>query len=343
LTNPLVSVVTPSYNHAPYLPDFFEGLLAQTYQNIELVLIDDCSPDHSWQIILDYKPKLEAVLARVIVERNQQNEGFFSTLRRMQGWITGTLYSILESDDYYYPSKVEENVRFLQMHPDYGAVHSDTDHFFVGENRLHERYWHSRGRPIAQGQIFHDLLQDNYIMTCSFCCHTDLIKKFVDVSAHESAGYKMADYPMFLDLARHTQIGYIDKALACYRVLEHSASHSSDSLKQLDFQRSYYQIKMDYLQRYDVPAQVQDRVEKQWHRNLFRIGYEAGKTTEFWHGYGWLVEHYPQEYNAPGYRIRAFAMRNRYLWRLARWLEQKQILSRLRLSRLRSIWPLKRL
>jgi glycosyltransferase involved in cell wall biosynthesis len=337
LAAPLVSVITPSYKHALYLPEYFEGLLAQTYRNIELILIDDCSPDNSWQIIQDYKPKLEAFLSRVIVERNEQNQGFFRTLRRAQSYVTGDFYSILESDDYFYPSKVDENVSYLQAHPDAGAVHSDTDHFYVTENHLHQRYWHSRGRSIAQGDIFHDLLQDNYILTCSFCCRTNLVQQFADFDGYESTGYKMADYPLFLDISRHTRIGYIDKALACYRVLENSASHSSDSLKLLGFQRSYYQIKMDYLNRYDAPPLIRNRVEKQWHRNLLKLGYETGDRAEFWRGYDWLVKHYPREYNTPGYRARAVAMRSRHLLQIAQWLERSKVL-----LRLRTAWPFKK-
>ena len=56
---PLVSIIIPCYNHENFLDDCLNSILAQTYQNIELLICDDCSPDNSYEKILSYKEELE--------------------------------------------------------------------------------------------------------------------------------------------------------------------------------------------------------------------------------------------------------------------------------------------
>ena len=112
MEQPLVSVVTTCYRHAPYLPDYFEGLLAQTYPNIELIFLDDGSPDDSWDVAKQYESALRARLSRVVMLR-QENLGMFAAIQRVSELATGEFVCILESDDYYLPTKIEENVRVI--------------------------------------------------------------------------------------------------------------------------------------------------------------------------------------------------------------------------------------
>lgn len=103
--NPLVSVIIPNYNHAPYLQQRIESVLNQTYQNIEIFLLDDCSTDNSKDIILSYKnhPKVKRVIL------NEINSG--STFKQ---WEKGFLLAkgdyiwIAESDDFCTPNFLEK-------------------------------------------------------------------------------------------------------------------------------------------------------------------------------------------------------------------------------------------
>src|SRR5262249_24765482 len=126
---PLVSIVTMCYRHEPYLDDYFQSLLRQTYRNIEVIFLDDGSPDGSWGKARGYESDLRSRCRRVVMQ-TQPNAGMHTTLLRVLAQATGELVCILESDDYYYPTKIEENVNYLRRYQDVGLVHSDADILF---------------------------------------------------------------------------------------------------------------------------------------------------------------------------------------------------------------------
>lgn len=93
----MVSVILPNYNHAPYLKQRIDSILNQTYQNFELIILDDCSPDNSRDIIDDYRdnPKISHIIY------NETNSG--STFKQWKKGIElskGEYIWIAESDDY---------------------------------------------------------------------------------------------------------------------------------------------------------------------------------------------------------------------------------------------------
>ena len=263
---PLVSIVTPCYNHEQYLDDYFQGLLSQTYRNIELIIIDDCSKDSSWAKICSYESQLKKIFPRVVCTRNATNQGAYKTITDAQRQVSGEYVSLLESDDYYLPTKVEENVNYLQAHPEMGVVHSRA-YYIHSDGTPYPSAFPSR-EEIPTGHIFDHLLIDNFIITCTVCSRRSLPRRSVDSAKHIERGYRMGDYPTWLDLARHTQFGYIAKPLACYRILEESGSHSRDPYKRFLFQKSFSQIKLDYLRDYGVTDPIKRKV-------MFKISWEA--------------------------------------------------------------------
>ena len=95
----LISVIIPNYNHARYLPQQIESVLNQTFQDIEVILMDDCSPDDSRSIIAAYA----ASDTRIRVVLNEHNSG--STFKQWNKSIAqarGTYVWLAESDDYDY-------------------------------------------------------------------------------------------------------------------------------------------------------------------------------------------------------------------------------------------------
>lgn len=315
---PLVTVLTLCHNHGPYLQDYFRGLLSQSYRNIELILMDDCSNDSSWNIIESHRPLLGRSFPRVICQRSETNLGFFGALRQARGHITGTLLCFLDGDDFFYPSRIAKNVAFLAENPAVGVVHSDVDFLFVETGRLERGWWKKSFTP-PQGRVFEKLVLGNYVTTCTICCRGDLFNRYVDFDRYEAAGYKMADHPMLLDLALNTEFGYIDEPLACYRVLPASASHFTDPARLLAFRLSGFQVCLDYIDRYGLPESTKDVILRQRSKFLFEYGYMLGLGDVCWEGYSWLRERFPDEYATLPNRLRALASRNRALYRVSRW------------------------
>ena len=111
MDNFLVSVIIPNYNHARYLDERIQTVLNQTYQNFELIILDDCSTDNSKEIIEKYRqnPHVCHILY------NEQNSGkIFSQWQKGINNANGELIWIAESDDKCCPELLEKLVREFQ-------------------------------------------------------------------------------------------------------------------------------------------------------------------------------------------------------------------------------------
>src|SRR2546421_6377677 len=117
-TQPLVSVVTPTYNQAAFLRDTIESVLSQDYPAIEFQIIDDGSTDQTPEILQEY-------LGRALVERHE-NRGQTPTINK--GWerAKGDILTWLNSDDTFLPGAVSKAVEYFQQHPDVDIVFGDT-------------------------------------------------------------------------------------------------------------------------------------------------------------------------------------------------------------------------
>lgn len=105
---PLVSILTPCYNQARFLDTYFQGVLAQTYPNWEIVIIDDGSTDESWTIIQKYARHDSRI--KTLRQPNLGMWRFVETHQKMLAASSGELIAILDADDYWLPEKLEVQV-----------------------------------------------------------------------------------------------------------------------------------------------------------------------------------------------------------------------------------------
>ncbi|HEY9658471.1 MAG TPA: glycosyltransferase, partial [Allocoleopsis sp.] len=123
---PIVSVIMPIYNNAPYLRHAVESILQQTFSDFELILVDDGSTDRSLDILRDYAAKDDRI--HLISRDNRgiarsRNDGFQVT--------RGALIAVMDGDDVALPDRLARQVDFLQQHPEVvcvGGAHEIIDH-----------------------------------------------------------------------------------------------------------------------------------------------------------------------------------------------------------------------
>lgn len=242
--HPLVSVLIPCYNSGKFLPALFGSLMVQTYPNIEVIVVDDCSHDNSWEVANCLADQLRKKLARVELLKNASNLRPGRSLLRASKICEGELLSILDSDDYYHPERIEQCVRFLESHPDFGAVHSEG--VFVRDDLPHQvGVWKSIGRQIPQGWVFDDLLVDDFVLAGSLMFRREYFFRCWNYTQYLARDYKMGDYPSLLNLSRLTKIGYIDEPLFFYREHKQSQSHSPYHGEMAAFLRSAQRVRQD--------------------------------------------------------------------------------------------------
>ncbi|MEZ5319806.1 MAG: glycosyltransferase family 2 protein [Vicinamibacterales bacterium] len=117
MTDPLVSVVIPTYNHARFLAEAIDSLLAQDYPRLEVVVVDDGSTDGTGEILESYRD-------RIVFER-QANSGQSAALNRGWALARGEILSYLNSDDVLRPGAVRLAVDAFAAAPDASFVYGD--------------------------------------------------------------------------------------------------------------------------------------------------------------------------------------------------------------------------
>ncbi len=132
---PKVSIITPSYNQGAFIGATIESVLAQTYPNIEYILIDGGSTDETMAVVAQYRDRIDIVV-------HERDRGQSDAINKGFRLATGELVGWLNSDDLLYPDCVARIVQLYQQHPDgtifYGATNDwiDADGQITGHRFL---------------------------------------------------------------------------------------------------------------------------------------------------------------------------------------------------------------
>jgi len=155
--SPLVSVIIPSYNHEKFLKERIDSVLNQTFQDFELIILDDLSPDNSREIIESYRahPKVSQIIY------NEKNSGstFFQWNKAVLSLAKGEFIWIAESDDVADPKFLEALVPMLQQHSEVVLAYSqsakmDSEGKITGS-------WSEWTQDLVEGNYFNDSFQMN--------------------------------------------------------------------------------------------------------------------------------------------------------------------------------------
>lgn len=115
---PLVSIIMPVYNAGNFLVEAIESIQNQTYQNWELIAVDNRSTDNSWQILQESKKNDK----RIKIYRHDENQGVAHTANLALTKVKGQFIARMDADDVSLPWRLEKQVAFLQTHPQAVAV-----------------------------------------------------------------------------------------------------------------------------------------------------------------------------------------------------------------------------
>lgn len=131
--SPLVSVVIPCYNHENFVQDCIQSVIDQSYENIELIIIDDGSKDNS---VIKIQEMVELCRKRFFrfEFRHRPNEGLSSTLNEALDWCQGDYYSAIASDDMMLKDKTKNQIQFMEKNKNIVAVFGGVK--LIDENNL---------------------------------------------------------------------------------------------------------------------------------------------------------------------------------------------------------------
>ena len=220
---PQVSVIVPNYNHAPYLRQRIDSILAQTYQDFELILLDDSSTDKSEEVLLSYKdhPK---VISLII---NKQNSG--STFKQWDKGIElakGEYIWIAESDDWAETIFLEKIIAGIGTSNTIGLAYTASKLInSVGEVTYENNEQNTNQVIEYAGNQFisEKLLTSNAIWNASMMVfRKELFYKLNDNSFRQMK--YCGDWFLYVELCQHTKVLELKQTLNNYRIHSNNVS-----------------------------------------------------------------------------------------------------------------------
>lgn len=205
----LVTIGVPLYNHSQYIVECLDSLVRQSYQPIEIIVIDDGSPDDSFAVA---KAFLDSqTLNRQYRITTRPNQGMCNTLNEIAQLAKGEFISFIGSDDYWMPNKISDQADFLLANPEVALVHScsvriDGSGLEIGKMNYPKK--------IKEGHIFNELVTGAAKINTT----SHLYRR----SVYESIGYydpafSFEDTDFWLRLTKEHKIGFINKVHCGYR------------------------------------------------------------------------------------------------------------------------------
>ena len=225
----LVSIITPTFNSEKFIAETIQSVKNQTYENWEMIIVDDCSSDETFSIISNFSKNDN----RIKIHQLKNNSGAGVARNEGVNLATGRFISFLDSDDLWKPSKLKKQVEFL--------ISNNLPLTFSFYERINEE-----GKPL--NEIVKCPKKLHYFQLF-FCNYVGNLTGIYDVTyfgkINISSIRKRQDWVMWLSILKKTKIAIpIPESLAYYRVRVNSISASKYDLLKHNFSvyRNYHKL-----------------------------------------------------------------------------------------------------
>lgn len=260
-----VSIVVLCYNSAFTILDTLESIRKQTYENIELIVADDCSTDNTTEIVKQWIGKYKGRFSDCIFLESSVNRGIASNLNKAIQACSYEYYKTVAGDDMLSPKALEIFMDYATKYPKAICV-SEVELLFGQEctdefcNEIREQtenaYKRFRSNYRDNKKLYREMLKDN----CFPSTGVGVIEKslFYENNAYDNKYPLLEDYPFYLKLVkRGTPIIYIPQKLYIYRIHQKSVSHT----KQINMK--YERVKIKFFWQYKIRELLKERMFKE--------------------------------------------------------------------------------
>ncbi|WP_205677298.1 glycosyltransferase [Aquibacillus halophilus] len=236
-------MIIPTYNREKTIKRSIESVLNQTYRNIEVIVIDDCSKDNTQAIISELDDK------RILYFKNKENLGACASRNYGIEMSQGEYIAFQDSDDEWLPEKLELQINYLKEE-NCDVVFCSMTRSFSENQELYPPY-----KPDNDKSYYKQLLLENCIST-----QTVLGKRNVFKTMKFDTGMpRFQDWELMLRLSRHYNLRFLDRVLVNSYIQENSISVNSDAaviaLKEI------YSIYLETIQSdRDINAQINKKI-----------------------------------------------------------------------------------
>lgn len=270
---PLVSVIVTTYNHEPYLAAALEAILSQKCNfGVEIIVGEDCSSDGTLSVCNFFAEQYPDIIRLI---SSSENVGWRKNYRRCVEAARGKFIAFCDGDDYWCDStRLAEQVALMEKNEAVGLCYTLADRR-DGEGRLVGRF------PIGEGHTTLDtMLHDWCVENCTTLARREIILDYYATEKPENRPeWLTEDLPMWLYVAAHSEVAYINRVTAVHRVFPDSVSHSTSLAKRLAFCDSSSNIKLWFDERYNNSRQRRHLLRERmntalWvHSHIGSVGY----------------------------------------------------------------------
>lgn len=219
----MVSVIVPCFNHEKYIDSFIDSILAQTMDDAEIIICDDCSRDRSWDRILNRQDELNKKLKNVKLLRHEENKGITITLNDMLRLAKGEWVKPVASDDILDPEYLETVDHVFRNNKNAGVV--VTNGFFINEDEKYplsqtdRKRFYETFQDFSAPDFFDKMYECNRIFAPGAAVRSDVYKK----CGLYDEDLAVEDWEFWLRaLVNKVSFYYVDEELCYYRISETS-------------------------------------------------------------------------------------------------------------------------
>jgi len=241
--NPLVTIIIPSYNHSKWIGDAIASVQDQTYDNWELIVVDDGSQDDTAKILQTY-----AEDPRIQVICNPVNRGQSAVVNQALYLSRGEFICFLPSDDWYLPQKIQLQVERFQDRPeDYGVVYGKGQRYFGDIAKLVDI-----DLPTHEGWVLRQLIEGNFVYPV-----TPMFRRacFQDFPFDET--YSAEGEAIYLKIAIKYRFSFVNHVVGVMR--DHPGNTGKKTRMMYADNLRYWN---EFFSRRDIPASI--RPLKRW-------------------------------------------------------------------------------
>lgn len=206
---PLVSIALCAYNGAKFIRKQLDSILHQTHKNLEIIVVDDCSTDDTYEILRGYAKKDD----RIRCYKNEVNQGYNKNFEKAISFTTGTYIAISDQDDIWLPKKI---ALLLEGIGDKWLIFSNSYYINDGDERIREERTLVMGLDMPSSN-YKSLLLTNYVTGHNTLFKKEFISYFLPFP--EKGFY---DWWMGFIALYHQKIAFLDEVLTKYRIHEAS-------------------------------------------------------------------------------------------------------------------------
>ena len=216
--NPTVSVIIPTYNRAHLIDKAINSVLSQTYQDYEIIIVDDASTDNTKEVVKDFTDSRISYIFHInnLDISAARNSGIKAS--------QGKYIALLDSDDEWLPEKLDKQInKFEKESLKIGVIY--TGSYYIDEKGSQIRKVHV---PIKEGYIYEDLLRAGGYL----CLSSTLIKRecFKKVGLFDENLPPCEDLDMWIRIAKYYKFSYIKDLLVASRIHNNQITNDSEAL-----------------------------------------------------------------------------------------------------------------